>query len=78
MHTSAGGGVPRAADVRCDDQALRVTLTDGRTIVRPVRDFPRLLGASQAARDHWVLLGGGEGIHWPEVDEDLHVGALTR
>jgi hypothetical protein len=78
MRTFAGDVAPRAADVQCDEHTLRVTLTDGRRVVRPLGDFPRLLAASPSARAHWVLLSDGEGIHWPDVDEDLHVGALAR
>jgi hypothetical protein len=78
MHTFAGGTDFRAIDVRCDDHSLLVTLNDGRTIVRPLSAFPRLLAASPLARQHWVLLNDGEGIHWPEADEDLHVATLAR
>ncbi len=51
-------------------------LTDARTISLPLAWFPRLQNASAAARVRWELLGGGEGIHWPEADEDLSVAGL--
>jgi hypothetical protein len=57
---------------------LVVGLTDGRTICVPLVCFPRLLAASEAQRGHWELLSNGEGIHWPEVDEDLSVEGLLR
>lgn len=66
----------RARGVRIDDEALVVELTDGRTICVPIDWFPRLANASPAARQAWVLLGDGEGIHWPDADEDLSVAGL--
>jgi hypothetical protein len=58
------------------DDELTVGLADGRVITVPLVWFPRLLNASAAARGRWELLGDGEGIHWPEVDEDLSVEGL--
>jgi hypothetical protein len=55
-----------------------VSLTDGRTISAPLVWFPCLLAASAQQRAHWEILGNGEGIHWPEVDEDLSVEGLLR
>jgi hypothetical protein len=55
---------------------LRVGLADGRFISVPLAWFPRLLTASPEARSHWELLGDGEGIHWPDADEDLSVAGL--
>jgi hypothetical protein len=58
------------------DDELTVGLADGRAITVPLVWFPRLLRASAAARTKWELLGDGEGIHWPEADEDLSVEGL--
>jgi hypothetical protein len=44
----------------------------------PLAWFPRLLGASVAQRSDWRLIGGGEGIHWDELDEDLSVRGLLK
>jgi len=66
----------RARRVRVDDEVLVVELTDGRTISVPIDWFPRLARASPAVRNAWVLLGDGEGIHWPGADEDLSVEGL--
>ena len=66
----------RARGVRIDDDALVVELTDGRTLSVPIIWFPRLARASATERNAWVLLGDGEGIHWPDVDEDLNVAGL--
>lgn len=69
---------PQASTVKCTDQAIIVELVDGRTVSVPLAWFPRLLQATQAQRGHWVLLGDGEGIHWPEIDEDISVAGLLK
>jgi hypothetical protein len=61
-------------DVTDDD--LVVTLTDGRRLSVPIAWFPRLQQASREQRCKFELLGDGEGIHWPEIDEDLSVADL--
>ena len=70
--------VPFAQDVRVSDDELEVWLTDGRRIAVPLVWYPRLLQATAAQRQNWELLGDGEGIHWPDVDEDLSVEGLLR
>ena len=67
---------PLARSVAVSDDDLTVTLADGRTITVPLVWFPRLLHADAAARGRWELLGDGEGIHWPDADEDLSVEGL--
>lgn len=67
---------PRAMAVECSDDELRVFLTDGRWLSVPVAWFPRLAHASSAQRGNYELLGDGQGIHWPEVDEDVSVMGL--
>ena len=68
----------RVSDVRCDDASLIVDLFDGRTISVPLAWYPRLLHASPDQRSHWESCGGGYGIHWPDVDEDLSTEGLLR
>ena len=51
-------------------------LADGRTITVPLTWFPRLVGGTPAERVNWSLIGSGEGIHWPELDEDISVQSL--
>lgn len=68
----------RVLDVRCDEHSLTVDLMDGRTISAPLAWYPRLLHASAEQRSHWEKAGGGYGIHWPEVDEDLSTEGLLR
>jgi len=65
-----------AADVRFERDSLCVTLTDGRTVSAPVAWFPKLRDASDTQRANWHLIGGGIGIHWPDLDEDVSVEGL--
>ena len=67
---------PQAYNVKCTDIAIFVDLLDGRTISAPLVWFPRLLQANKEQLENWELLGDGEGIHWPELDEDLSVAGL--
>ncbi len=59
----------------CAD-ALTVDLADGRTISAPLAWYPRLLHGSVTERRNWRLIGEGEGIHWPDLDEDISVENL--
>jgi hypothetical protein len=61
-----------------DDDNLFVDLADGRRIAVPLTWFPRLLHASNAERAKWEILGHGDGIRWPDIDEDLSVAGLLR
>lgn len=76
MSTSPIEFRPLARTVEVSEDELRVGLADGRVISVPLVWFPRLLQASAASRENWELLGDGEGIHWPEADEDLSVEGL--
>jgi hypothetical protein len=68
--------VPAAQAVSFDDDSLVVDLADGRRIGVPLAWFPRLLHATKKQRARFELLGGGEGIHWPDLDEDISVEGL--
>ena len=78
MSIAETGTDPRARDVVVSDAELTVQLRDGRTLIAPLSWFPRLQGASASERDQWELLGGGIGIHWPAIDEDISVAGLIR
>ena len=69
---------PRARHVRIGRDELGVDLQDGRTVSVPLAWFPRLLHATNGQRRKWELLGDGEGIRWPAIDEDLSVAGLLR
>jgi hypothetical protein len=60
------------------EDELKVELLDGRTVTVPLAWYPRLLHASPEQRKNWKIAGGGYGIHWPDVDEDLSSEGLLR
>jgi len=68
----------RVTNVEFTEDELSVALMDGRKISVPLAWFPRLLNATVAQRSHWKISGGGYGIHWPEIDEDLSTEGLLR
>jgi hypothetical protein len=68
----------RVMTVSSTTDDLTVQLEDGRSISVPLAWYPRLLHASQEDRDNWQVAGGGFGIHWPSIDEDLSVEGLLR
>lgn len=76
MSTLAFERRARAQSVTITDDTLSVDLTDGRTIAVPLAWFPRLQHASQAERQNWRPIGEGEGLHWPDLDEDISVDNL--
>src|SRR5438067_8637041 len=65
-----------ARGVTASEEALIVDLADGRTITVPLAWFPRLAHGTPAERANWRLIGGGVGIHWPDLDEDISVESL--
>jgi hypothetical protein len=68
----------RVADIEFTEDTLSVRLMDGRTISVPLVWYPRLLNATKEQRENWQIAGGGYGIHWEEIDEDLSTEGLLR
>jgi hypothetical protein len=68
----------RVKDVHFTEDTLSVDLFDGRTITVPLAWYPRLLHATPTQRNNWEICGGGYGIHWPDIDEDLSTEGLLR
>lgn len=69
---------PQAIKLAFDENSFSVFLADGRILNVPLAYFPRLLRADQIQREHYELSGGGTGIHWDDLDEDISVeGLLT-
>ena len=68
----------RIKSVRCTDDTLSVELVDGRIVSVPLAWYPRLLHATSNQRANWELAGGGFGIHWPDIDEDLSSEGILR
>ena len=78
--SNSGSAVAEAAATRVSvtDDTLTVDLVDGRTISVPLVWYPRLHHATAAERARWVLTPFGEGIHWPDLDEDLSCQHLVE
>ena len=68
---------PLAATVAFDADNMWVSLTDGRKISVPLAYFPRLLRATPKQRQQYVISGGGTGLHWDRIDEDICVRSLV-
>ncbi len=78
MHSLATETDVRAMHVAVEEARLVVDLMDGRTIAVPLAWYPRLANATPEQRSHWELAGGGYGIHWTDIDEDLSTEGLLR
>jgi len=76
MSVSTEVSVPEAQSVTVSEHTLTAELSDGRTIAVPLDWYPRLVHATQEERTNWRFIGAGEGIHWPDLDEDISVGGL--
>ena len=59
--------------ISIDEESLMIDLVDGRSISVPLEWYPRLLHGAPQERNNWRLIGRGEGIHWPDLDEDISV-----
>ena len=70
--------IPAVKGVRFDDDSIIVDLDDGRTISAPLAWYPKLMNATPKQLKGWQVAGGGYGIHWPELDEDLSTEGLLR
>jgi Protein of unknown function (DUF2442) len=68
--------VPAANRVTVTGETLAAELDDGRAISVPIAWFPRLAHATDAERRNWRLIGGGQGIHWDDLDEDISIESL--
>lgn len=65
-----------AYEISFTKDALVVDLNDGRRISAPLAWYPRLLNGTRSERNHYFLIGEGEGIHWPDLDEDISVEGI--
>ncbi len=68
----------RVKQVSFTEESISVDLMDGRTITVPLVWYPRLLHATPEQRTQWEICGGGYGIHWEEIDEDLSTEGMLR
>lgn len=78
MSTLVESSEVTAVEVTCKADELKVVLDDGRTVSVPLAWFPRLLAATPKQRMAWELIGGGIGIHWEAIDEDVLVASLLQ
>ena len=78
MPTLVAGNETVAIDASCSNDALTVVLDDGRTVSVPLVWFPRLLNATEKQRKDWEFIGGGVGIHWEAIDEDISITSLLN
>jgi Protein of unknown function (DUF2442) len=76
MKNSAVGRDVDATSVRFSDDSMTVSLDDGRALSVPLAWYPRLLHGTKQEREIYELIGDGEGIHWPQLDEDISVEGL--
>ena len=67
----------KVQNVAVGEDALTVDLSDGRTISTPLAWYPRLLNGTPQEQRNWRLIGQGEGVHWPDLDEDVSVENLV-
>ena len=70
------GNAPEAETAAGTGDALTARLSDGRAITAPLAWYPRLRHGTPAERNNWRLIAGGQGIHWPDLDEDISVASL--
>jgi hypothetical protein len=68
----------RVKNVSFTEETISVDLVDGRTITVPLVWYPKLLNATPEQRQEWEVCGGGYGIHWEEIDEDLSTEGMLR
>ena len=68
----------RATDIQVTSEELKVILEDGRMITVPLEWFPRLRDGNEKERNTWRFIGGGIGIHWELIDEDISVEGLLK
>ena len=78
MGTLALGADERVKNVQITEDTLIVDMMDGRSISVPLAWYPRLMSATPEQRKKWKIAGGGYGIHWPDIDEDLSTEGLLR
>ena len=67
---------PRLTDIDIDDNQIKAFLTDGRTISVPLAWSWRLSEATKKQREHYKIIGDGQGVHWPDIDEDISIEGM--
>lgn len=78
MNTLTNTADERIKAVRIDENLITVDLMDGRIISVPLVWYPTLMNATREQLMNWEIAGGGYGIHWPDLDEDLSSEGFLR
>lgn len=78
MSSSTADQIATASNVRVENDTLTVELLDGRVLSVPIAWYPRLSHGTDPERKNWRFIGGGRGIHWPELDEDVSIDNLLN
>jgi hypothetical protein len=71
MNTAVNNIEPRIRHIEVSKDTITAYLFDGRTISVPLAWSWRLSDAAQKERNNWELIGDGQGVHWPDIDEDI-------
>lgn len=77
MSTLAEKQLIKGVGITVTEDTLTADLSDGRTISLPLAWYPRLLHATSDERAHWEWIGDNEGVHWPELDEDISIDSIV-
>ncbi|MGD0265071.1 MAG: DUF2442 domain-containing protein [Candidatus Methylomirabilota bacterium] len=77
MNTAASSD-PRIQEVRVTDDEIIAHLVDGRVISVPLAWSWRLSDATPAQRENFRLIGSGQGVHWPDIDEDISAEGMLH
>ena len=77
MNTVANND-PRITGIEVSEEAITARLVDGRVISVPLVWSWRLSGATPEQRQNFEIIGSGEGVHWPDVDEDLSARGMLQ
>ena len=76
IEVAPGTPEARAQHIAVTEDSLTIDLVDGRSVSVPIAWYPRLLCGTHDERNNWRIIGGGEGIHWPDLDEDISIENL--
>ena len=67
---------PKIREIAVSEETITARLSDGRTISVPLSWSWRLSDATPAQREHFEIIGRGEGVRWPDLDEDISVDGM--
>jgi hypothetical protein len=74
----AANSEPRIVDLEINEEVITARLTDGRTVSVPLAWSWRLADATPAQRNRFEIIGSGEGVHWPDIDEDISARGMLQ